>query len=74
METLKFVLDILDASSSDTIELYGPRHAKTLFSGICRQRRPRSAYASAQSDKGLVCPLTESLDTTDCMNVEHRPK
>ena len=35
---------------------------------ICRQRRPRSAYASVQSDQILICPLTESLDTTKCMN------
>ena len=38
--------------------------------GICGQRRPRSACASAQSDQGLHFPLTESLDTTDYMNDE----
>ena len=38
--------------------------------GICGQRKPRSACASAQSDQGLHCPLTESLDTTECMNGE----
>ena len=32
-----------------------PHHAKTCF----------GAYA--QSDQGLHCPLTESLDTTECM-------
>ena len=42
--------------------------------GICRQRRPRSACASAQSDQGLHCPLTESLDTTECMNGDQRPE
>ena len=34
-----------------------------VYSGICGQRRPRSACASSQSDQGLRCPLTESLDT-----------
>ena len=36
---------------------------KNVSSDICGQRRPRSACASAQSDQGLHCPLTESLDT-----------
>ena len=31
-------------------------------SGICGQRRPRSASASAQSDQELRCPQTELLD------------
>ena len=39
-----------------------------MSSGIRGQRRPRSACASVQSDQGLHCPLTESLDTTECMN------
>ena len=43
---------------------------ENVSSGICGQRRPRSACASAQSDQGLPCPLTESLDPTECMNVE----
>ena len=37
------------------------------------QWRPRSACASAQSDQGLHCPLTEPLDTTECMTGEQRP-
>ena len=41
--------------------------------GICRQRRPRSTCASGQSDQGLYCLLTESLDTTECMNGEPKP-
>ena len=36
--------------------------------GKCGQRRPRSACASAQSDQGLHCPLTESWDTIKCFN------
>ena len=37
------------------------------------QSRPRSACTSTQSDQGLHCLLTESLDTTECMNGEQRP-
>ena len=40
--------------------------------GICRQRRARSDCASAQSDLGLCCLLTELLDNTECMNGEQR--
>ena len=39
-------------------------------SGICGQRKPRSACASAQSDRGLCCPQTESLGTIECFNGE----
>ena len=46
---------------------------ETVSSDICGQRRPRSACASAQSDQGLHCPLTESLDTAECMNGKQRP-
>ena len=52
---------------------YGPGHAKNVFSGICGQRRPRSACASAQSDQGHRCPQTESLDTIECINGEQMP-
>ena len=38
----------------------------------CGQQRPRSACASAQSDQGLHCLLTESLDTTEGMDVGQR--
>ena len=41
---------------------------------ICGQRRPRSDCANAQSDLGLRCLLTESVDTTECMNGEQRPE
>ena len=37
-------------------------------SGICGQRRPRSACASSQSDQSLYYPLTESFDTAECIN------
>ena len=42
---------------------------ENVSSGICGQWRPRSACASAQSVQDLYCPLTESLDTTECMNI-----
>ena len=31
------------------------------------------SLCTVQSDQGLPCPLTESLDTTECMNGEQRP-
>ena len=39
---------------------------------ICRQPRPRSACAYLQSDQGLHCLLTVSLDTVECINGEQR--
>ena len=41
---------------------------ENMSTGICGQRMPRSDCASAQSDQGLRCPLTESLDTIECNN------
>ena len=43
---------------------------KNMSSGIWGQQRPRLACASVQSDQGLHGLLTESLDTTECMNRE----
>ena len=43
---------------------FGPRYAKTC-PGIGGQRMLRSACTSAQSDQGLRCPQTESLDTIE---------
>ena len=45
---------------------------ENVSSGLCQQRRFRSACASAQSDLGLYCPPTRSFDTTECMNGEKR--
>ena len=42
-------------------------------SGICRQRGPRSACASAQSDQGLRCPQTDSSDIIECLSAEQMP-
>ena len=39
--------------------------------GICGQRKPRPACTSTQSDQGVHSPLTESLDTIECINAEH---
>ena len=41
--------------------------------GICRQPRPRSDCASAQSDQGLHCLQTKSLDTIECFSGEQMP-
>ena len=41
-------------------------------SDICGQRRTGSACTSVQSDQGHHCPLTESLDITECMDGEQR--
>ena len=46
---------------------------ENISSGICVQQMPKSAYASAQFDQDLHCPLTESLDSTKYMNGEQRP-
>ena len=45
-----------------------------MSSVIYEQRRPRSDCASAQSDQGLYGPFTDSLDTTEYMNGERRPR
>ena len=39
---------------------------KHMSPGICGRQRLRSACASAQSDQGLCCPLTE-LDFIECI-------
>ena len=57
----------------EVFKSFKPRHSETCLSGVCGQRRPRSACASAQSDQSLHCPLTEALDTTECMNEEQIP-
>ena len=47
-----------------------PYQAKMCLRFKCGQRRPRSDCAFAQSDLGLHSPLTESVNTKECMN-EH---
>ena len=49
------------------------RATSKMSRGICGWRRPRSDCASAQSDQDFHCLLTESLDTTECMNEEQSP-
>ena len=46
--------------------------SEDMCSGICGQRRLRSACASAQSNQRLHCPLTESVDTIKCINGEQK--
>ena len=55
------------------INVNEPRQAKMSIRIIRGQRRHRSDSADAQSDQSLHCPLTESLDTMDCINLEQRP-
>ena len=43
-------------------------------SSIWGQQRSRSACTFMQSDQCLHCPLTESLDSTECVNGEQRPR
>ena len=43
---------------------------QNVYSGICWQRRPRSACDSARSDQGLHCPQTESFETIEHINGE----
>ena len=47
---------------------------KNVSSGICGQRRPRTACASAQSDQDIRCPLAESVNTIECINGEQMPR
>ena len=56
-----------------TVTIIWATPCESVSSGMCGQRRPRSACASAQADQGLRCPLTDSLDTTECINREQRP-
>ena len=53
------------------IEIYGPRLAKTCLRP-CADSEDQDQPAFAQADQGLHCPLTESLDTTECINGERR--
>ena len=46
---------------------------ENMASCINGQWRPRSACASAQSDQGLPCSVTESLYTREYINGEQRP-
>ena len=49
-----------------TIALYWPRHAKMCLRAYadCEGQ----AQTAAQSDQGLHCPQTGSMDTKECMN------
>ena len=47
---------------------------KNMSSGICGQRRLRSDCASAQSDQGFRCSLTELLDSVEYINGGQMPR
>ena len=57
-------LDVVDIWTD--IGLTAP--CENMSSDICGQRRPRPACTSVQSDQGLCCPQTESLDTIESIN------
>ena len=38
------------------------------------QKRLRAYAESESQDQGLRCPLTESLDTIECINEEQMPR
>ena len=42
--------------------VFGPRHVKSYLRGTYGHRRPRSDCASAQSDLGLRCTLTLTVE------------
>ena len=56
--------------SQEYQEQMGRALGKRIFRHMLGQQMPISACASARSDQGLHYPLTESLDTTECMNGE----
>ena len=68
----------LNGCHTDTLYCYSKWVApcENVSSGICGQGRPRLftmnevGKASTQSDQGIHGPLTESLDTTKCINEE----
>ena len=51
---------------------FGPGHAKIRLRAYADSDGPGQP-AHLLSDRGLLCPLTESLDNTECMNEEQRP-
>ena len=65
-------LGLLSQTCNKTHFLIWDTACENVSLGIMRLQRPWSACTSAQSDQGLQCPLTESLDTTECMNGEQR--
>ena len=66
-------LDHMQEAYEGTLDHNWAALCENVSSGICGQRRPRSDCADAQSDQGLHCPLTVSLDTTDSMYEDQGP-
>ena len=50
-------------------QLHGPCRARKRV-WACADSENRRTYASAQSVQGLYCPITETLDITECVNGE----
>ena len=69
IEPFHWLILILTAriSSADHGFYMGRAMRKRVFAHM-QIAKPWSAFASAHSDQGLHCPVTESLDTTECMN------
>ena len=43
-----------------------------MWKRVFRHVDSQSSFQTVQSEQGLLCPLTESLDTTECFNGEQR--
>ena len=52
--------------------IYGLHLMKMCLQAYADSEIPDQPFAFAQSDQGLPCPLTASLNTTDCMNGEQK--
>ena len=68
---LNYSLFLLYVSQLYIVSLAAP--FQTMCPGTCGQWRPRSACASTQSEQGLRCPQTDSLDTIECISREQIP-
>ena len=66
---MKYFVQIVTGSLNEHQKMWVASR-EDVSSGICGQRRPRSAWVSGQSNQGLHCPLKESLDTEKCKNEE----
>ena len=62
--------DLIPVGNLYGIDISWVAPCENVSSGIYEQRRSISARVSAQSDQGIRCPLTESLDTIKCINGE----
>ena len=56
-------------SGIENILSYAPRHSKPVFEHM-RTAKAQIRLRIAQSDQGLRCPQTDSLDSIECINGE----